>query len=192
MPGPLSCPHHTCEKCPHDIPVQSGQSYENLRISLCIHVICHGESIEGRGKLHHEIKQTALTCHLSKSRTAWGAHIEVDSDVNVDNVSLYKSPRVRNAMAHTLIDRSTHALWKIPCTAEFTSIKASYSLYVYGPCHLMQTRRRLQGFSVNQNSLQISSPYVRGDGYAPLSMIILCTALSISSVVTPACNNYAM
>ena len=30
-------------------------------------------------------------------------------------------------------------------------------------------------------------PYVRGDGYAPFSIIILWTALSISSVVTPGC-----
>lgn len=48
------------------------------------------------------------------------------------------------------------------------------------------------GLLSEPKKLQISSPYVRGDGYAPLSMIILCTALSISSVVTPACNDYAM
>ena len=40
----------------------------------------------------------------------------------------------------------------------------------------------------NSHSAKIQlSPYVRGDGYAPFSIIMLWTALSISSVVTPGC-----
>lgn len=50
---------------------------------------------------------------------------------------------------------------------------------------------RLWLYRIKQNVLNAHisrcSPYVRGEGYALLSMIILCTALSISSVVTPSC-----
>ena len=45
------------------------------------------------------------------------AHIQVDGDVNVDNVSFHESPGVWDAMAYAFIHRGAHALGEVACTS---------------------------------------------------------------------------